>query len=176
MKNRTLVIYKSKTGFTERYAQWICDELGGDKVAYKERKTICFDNYDTVIFGSSFHAGMISGVKWFKGKMKELERKTTIVFATGATPSNAPDIQKALRQNFSEEEWNKIKVYYMQSGLCYEKMGLGAKLMMAVFRKMLKKTEGESEAYKMVQHSYDHASKEFILPLVEYYNSKDRQS
>lgn len=168
MNYKALVIYKSKTGFTERFAKWICDELSCDMISYEKRETICFDPYDTIIFGGGFYAGMISGLKWFKKKLPELSGKTIIVFATGATPPEAPDIQKALKQNFTDDEWAKIKVFYMQGGLCYEKMGAGDKIMMAMFRKMLKKTQGESEAYKMVQHSYDHASKDTILPLVEY--------
>lgn len=56
----------------------------------------------------------------------------------------------------------------MQSGLCYEKMSRVDKILMAFFRFMLKKTEGKSEAYKMVQNSYDYATKDSIKPLVEY--------
>lgn len=171
MKNKTIVIYKSKTGFTERYAQWICEELGCEKVAYRDKESVCFDDYETIIFGSGFHAGQISGLKWFLKNISKLEEKTNIVFATGATPPNVPDVQKALRQNFSEEEWNKIKVFYIQSGLNYEKMGSADKLMMSIYRKMVKKTEGESETYKMIENSYDFTSKESILPLIEYCKS-----
>lgn len=168
MKNRTLVIYKSKTGFTERFAQWISEELNCDKIAYKDRKKICFDDYETVIYGGGFYAGKINGLKWFKEKMSEFEGKKRIVFGTGATPPDVPDIKKAMRQNFTDKEWSNIKVFYMQSGLNYEKMGVNDKLMMAVFRSMLKKTEGESEMYKMIQSSCDCSSKESVLPLINY--------
>lgn len=169
MKNKILVVYKSKTGFTERFAQWIGEELPAELVPYKQRKSVCLDEYDTVIFGGGFHAGMIGGVKWLKEKLPQLKDKSVVVFATGATPSNAPDVKKAIDQNFTDEEREKIKIFYMQSGLCYEKMGTADKLMMAVFRNMVKKTEGEnSETYKMIQQSYDYSSKDSIRPLVEY--------
>lgn len=168
MNHKYLIIYKSKTGFTERYAKWICEELSGEMVSYEQRKSICFDSYDTVIFGGGFYAGMISGLKWFKKKLPELNKKEVIVFATGATPSQAADVQKALKQNFTVEEWNAIKVFYMQGGLNYEKMNKKDKVLMAMFRKILKKSEGESEAYKMLQQSYDYTKKEAVYPLLEY--------
>lgn len=169
MKKKVLIVYKSTTGFTERFAQWIGKELSAELVPYKQRKSVCFEKYDVIIFGGGFHAGMINGLKWLKKELPQLKDKSVIVFATGATPSNAPDVQKAIKQNFTDEEREKIKVFYMQSGLCYEKMGVGDKLMMAVFRKMVKKTEGEeSETYKMIQQSYDCSSKNSIYPLVEY--------
>ena len=42
---------------------------------------------------------------------------------------------------------------------------------MKIYAFMLKKTEGESEAYKMIRHSYDISSKELIIPLTEYIRS-----
>ena len=116
MKNRVLVIYKSKTGFTEQYARWICEALNGDRVSYEKRNSISWKDYDTIIYGGGFHAGQIGGLAWFKSRWPELEGKTKIVFATGATPAKAPAVEEALKQNFTDEEWNQVQVFYMQSG------------------------------------------------------------
>lgn len=168
---KAVIIYKSKTGFTKKYAEWIADELKADMVPYEKRQQIDFTAYDTVIYGGGFHAGMISGLPWFKNQLSLLDGKKLVVFATGATPADSEEVPKAFAQNFTEDEQKRIQTFYMQSGLCYEKMSLGAKLMMAVFRFMLKKTQGdESEAYKMVQKSYDISSEKYILPLIEYLN------
>lgn len=166
MSNKTLVIYSSKTGFTKRYAEWICEELNCSAVAYEKRKTIRFEDYGTVIFGGGIYAGRIRGLKWFKTKLPELTGKTKVVFATGTTPSEAPDVQKTLRQNFTDAEWEQVQTFYMQSGLCYEKMGLIDRLLMAMLKKMLKKKPDGGEAYEMVRQSCDHSAKEHVLPLV----------
>lgn len=168
MKNRILVIYKSKTGFAEQYAQWISEELGADKVSYSDRNKINFENYDTVIFGGGVYAGAVGGLKWFKSKLPELKDKKIAVFATGSMPPGTDEVKKMLDQNFSEEERNNIKPFYLHGGLCYERIGFFSRLMMSAFRKMLKKADGDSEASQRVQQSFDCSSKEFAGPLLEY--------
>lgn len=165
--NKILVIYKSKTGFTKKYAEWIAQERACDLVPYEKRKSIDLNAYETIVFGGGFHAGIISGLKWFKENLEALSGKNVIVFATGASPAATQETQMALRQNFTEQEWQRVKAFYLQSGLCYEKMGRADKLMMAVFRKMLEKTEGDSEMKKMIRQSYDVSRKEQLLPLLE---------
>lgn len=169
---KTVIIFKSKTGFTERYAEWIKAEIDAELVPYKKRKRVELEKYDMVIFGSRFHMGMISGIGWFKKQLPRLAGKKTVVFATGASPSEAEELKNAYLQNFTAEEYRMIKPFYFRSGLSYEKMGALDKFLMAGFRSMLKKTEGEnSEAYKTVAASHDVCSKELIKPLLEYVNS-----
>lgn len=41
-KVNTLIIYKSKTGFTKRYATWIAEELHADLIPFeKKTKFLC---------------------------------------------------------------------------------------------------------------------------------------
>lgn len=173
-----VLIYNSKTGFTKKYAEWIREEMPCDLVPYEKRKTVDFHTYDTVIYGGGFHAGFINGLKWFKKMMILLEGKKIVVFGTGASPAGSPEIETAFKQNFTEEEWGKVQTFYFQSGLCYEKMGVGDKMFMAMFRTMLKKTQADSEMCKAVQQSYDISRKEDIEPLVAYCltNSKEENN
>lgn len=76
--------------------------------------------------------------------MTELSGKRLAVFATGAMPPESPEPEKALKQNFSEEEWQKLKVFYLPSGLNYEKMGAVDRAMMAMFRSLMRKKKGRT--------------------------------
>lgn len=165
---KTIIIYRSKTGFTERYAQWIAEELGCEAVPFKQAGQLDLSGYDTVIYGAGFHAGMIPGAKKYAA-MPALADKHVIVFATGAMPAEAPDVDKSMRQNFTEEQLTRVKTFYLQAGLNYERMGVMDRLMMKVFSAMVKKQEGEdSEMYRMVSTSYDLCDRMQIAPLVEY--------
>lgn len=170
-KDKVLVIYYSKTGFTKKYAEWFIESLPVDMdcdlIPYKERKKIQFDQYNIILFGGGFHAGMINGLKWFKTKASGKGKKIA-VFATGAMPADAPDVEKTMRQNFTEKEWADIKTFYLPGGLCYENMGTGDKLMMSVFKAMLKKTNADSQMQQTVAHSYDITNKEAVAPMVEW--------
>jgi len=173
MKKRIIVIYKSVTGFTKQYARWIAGELDCEAVDLKEVSAKTMSEYNTVIFGGRFHAGVVDGQKKAKELFRESEAAEFVVFATGATPYNVQgEIEAAWKNNFTSDELKCIPHFYMQSGLCYEKMPLGDKLMMKVFAAMMKrkkeKSEYETAMAQALGSSYDLSSKEYIGPLVSY--------
>ncbi|MBE5804378.1 MAG: flavodoxin [Clostridiales bacterium] len=164
---KAIVIYQSKTGFTKRYAEWIAVALGCEAKAWKDAQSMSLADYDTLIYGGWFHAGSIVGLKKFLRKAEPLGKKLA-VFAVGAGPAESPDIESSLRRNFTGEQYSRIPAFYMPGGLNYEKMGAVDKAMMAVFRAMVKKQEGEnSQMYQMLCKSYDLADEKYIEPLVE---------
>ena len=56
---KILVSYKSKTGFTKRYAEWISEELEADLTDVKDIKDV--SEYDLVIYGGWILGGLING-------------------------------------------------------------------------------------------------------------------
>lgn len=178
MNRSIIVIYKSVTGFTEKYAKWIAEKLECNAVTLSEISEKDISSYDTVIFGGRLHAGFVDGLK----KVKKLLQKNTsselIVFATGATPNTAEKIiAETWKNNFSSDELSRIPHYYMQSGLRYEQMPLGDKLMMKAFGAIMKKKKDkadyEKEMEKILGKSSDFSSKQYIEPLVSYVLDRD---
>lgn len=173
MNQPIVLIYHSKTGMTEKYAKWLCEELPCALVPYQDRNNTDLAAYDAVIYAGGFHAGKISGISWLKTKLPQLAGKTVFVLATGASPADSPGVQDALDGNFTPDERELLRAFYVQSGLCYEKMGPVDKLMMAVFRAMVKKAEGsDSETYQAICHSFDHSTKEALHPLIQFLKSQ----
>lgn len=163
---KAIVIYRSKTGFTKRYAEWISAALGCDMAETKTVKDLT--GYDTLIYGAYCHAGMIAGLKKFL-KTAEPLKKNIVVFATGASPAENPDIEPSMKRNFTQEQQERIKAFYLPGGLNYEQMGAVDKALMAAFRAMTKKQMGEnSEMYQMLCKSYDLSDEKHIVPLVEH--------
>lgn len=174
MNKRILVVYKSVTGFTKQYAQWIGESLGCETTELKDVTAQRLAEYDLVIFGGRFHAGFVDGLK--KAKKLVDDARKLIVFATGASPSTMEDmVKEAWKNNFTPEELERIPHFYMQSGLRYEKMPLGDKLMMKAFGAMVKGKENKTEYEKVMSQalgkSYDFSSREYIKPLIEYVRS-----
>ncbi len=171
VKIDTAIIYKSKTGFTKTYAEWIQQELSCDIFNFKGFSKAELEKYDTVIFGSRVHAGIVDDLKKFKEIAAEYPKIKLVVFATGATPNGDGLIEEMWKNNFTEDELNSIPHFYFQSGLNYDKMGVGDKMMMKMLKTMLsgKKdpTDADKEMAKMIGGSYDISSKDCIKPLVE---------
>jgi len=168
-----LVVYKSITGFTADYAHLIGQALDCPVVPLRELSPEVLSCYDTVIFGGRFHAGLVDGLKKFKPVFEKSGVEHLVLFATGATPnSQTESIAQAWANNLTAGELAQIPHFYMQSGLRYENMPFGDRLMLRIFAAMVKKKREKSEYEKMFEQaitsSYDISSEEYILPLLNY--------
>lgn len=165
---KPLLIYKSNTGFTKKYVDWILEEVHCtarqlDQITEEDIKA-----HDLVVYGGGIRAGQISGLK------KALSRidpsvKQVIVFATGAAPYTDEIVNQITINNFSDINAT-VDFYYFESGLDYEKMSFLNRMMMNAYSKMLANKENKSDVEKGVNQallsSYDHCKKENITPLV----------
>lgn len=175
MNSRILVCYKSVTGFTKQYAEMIAKEIGCAIMDLKKVTVETVSQYDTLVFGGRCYAGTIDGLKKAKELAAKGKVKSFVIFAVGATPNIAEStIQDAWKRNLTADELLSIPHFYMQGGLCYEKMPLHEKLMMKAFAAVMKskvkkkkdKTEEDTEFERMISNSYDISSQKYIEPLV----------
>ena len=112
---KILVTYKSKTGFTKKYAEWIAEELGCEA---KDIKTITPKNvaeYDLVIHGGWILGGIINGYS----KINSFNPKQLIVFGVGFTPKAKADLKKMAEEN----KLGDTPLYYFEGGTNPPKMG-----------------------------------------------------
>ena len=177
MGKRIIVIYKSSTGFTKRYAEMIGEKVECTLLDYRAITEKALSGYDIIIFGSRAHAGMIDGYKHIKSMLQKCTAGKVALFVTGATPNAAEDtINEFWRQNLTGDELKKIPHFYMQSGLCYEKMGFVDKLMMKIFAAMMAKKKDKSSYEKdlgqVISSSYDISSEKYVEPLVAFMKSE----
>ena len=168
---KTVVIYNSQTGFTKRYAQWIAEAAGADCLEFSEAKKKSMAEYEAIVFGGWACGGGISKLGWFKGNMDQWTGKKLVVFCVGASPIENPEVEPALKKNFTEPELEKVRIFYCPGGMNYEKMPAPSRLMMKMFIKMLKakkdKTEAEQEMIKIISASYDISGKKYVEPVLE---------
>lgn len=169
---KVIIIYKSKTGFTKKYAEIVAIAVGGELIALNAVTPQKLSGFDTVVFGGRVHAGIIDGIKKAKKLFAKCKARP-IVFATGATPAAAESVvAKIWESNFNDEERQNIPHFYMQSGLCYEKMGLFDKLLMKLAAKMMsgKKQLSDEEAgfARAITSSYDDSSPDYAQPLIDF--------
>lgn len=174
---KTVVVYKSKTGFTKKYAQMVAEQAQCDLMELKHATVQKLAGYEIVVFGSRFFAGTVDGLKKARELFAASRAKEFVVFATGATPNEAEGaINDVWKNNFTPEELGTIPHFYMQSGICYEKMPLGEKMMMKMAALMMKSQKEKDEMgqgfEEALKGSFDISSKEYVGPLVEYLKSR----
>ena len=171
MNNRFLVAYKSVTGFTRQYAQWIGEELDCPVADLNDISAQDVEKCEIFIFGGRCHAGRVDGLKEAKRLFEKGGCKRLILFACGATPNSMEDmIAQVWEKNLTGEELKSILHFYMQGGLKYETMPFGDRLMMKFFAAAVRGKKNKSpydEAMaRAVGGSFDIASREYIKPLV----------
>lgn len=173
----TVVLYKSETGFTKKYAEWIAEELRADIFDESKVKPDILDGYDTVIFGGFLHASGISGIKFIKQNFDKLKGKKIVIFATGASPSREGVIDDVVNANFTPEEMKGLRFFYLRGGFDYSRLGLFDKLLMTLLKWKMKskKKEKLSSDEKGMLAVYDKpvnfTKRENIKELIEYVRS-----
>ena len=109
--DKTIVVYKSKHGSTEKYARWIGEELDCPVVSEKDFQRKNFSLYDNIIFGGCVHAGGIMGFDLIKKNIRHLEGKKIVIFVVGLNVMHQ-DTRMQLREiNFNKKGLNKLTCY-----------------------------------------------------------------
>ncbi|MEQ3362795.1 flavodoxin family protein [Raoultibacter massiliensis] len=173
---KPVVIYCSQTGHTERYARWIAEDIGCDAIAYKNRNAVDLADFDTVIFGSWFHAASIPGAKWLKRQIAAHPEKRFVLFATGASPmpeqgGSSVEIEEAVRRTFPEAEYPDLPWFYMRGGFSMDKLGALDRTMMKVFFSRTEKLAGSDPGIAVMDREmkagFDGTERAFIAPLLD---------
>lgn len=136
---KTLVIYKSKTGFTKKYAEWISENLSADIFEVSNVTIDMMTTYDTIIYGGSLQAVGINGVKLITQNIDKLKDKKVVVFATGASPSREDVINEVINSNFTIDQQKYIKFFYLRGGFNYNKLNFFDKVLMTLLKWKIKK-------------------------------------
>ena len=158
-----IVVFNSKTGFTEKYARWISEELNCEAVSIKKLKLKRLRGYDQVIYGGSIFAGTIKGLK----KIKKLKLKNLVIFATGMTIFSDMLIEQLVNIN----DISKEGFFYYEGGFNPKKVGAFGRMIVNMIGNEIKKkdikTEEDNYMLQTIEGT-DRTNKENINDLLEY--------
>ena len=172
---KTVVIYRSLSGFTKKYAEWIAEELKADIYDAREAKVEKISEYDLIVFGGSLHAVGINGVKIIKQNLPRLAGKKIVVFAVGASPPKDNVVDEIKKNNFSSEEQKNLTIYYLRGGFNYSKLNRTNKILMMLLRVKLSLKKNRTPDEKGMLAAYakpvDCTRKENIKQIIEYVQS-----
>lgn len=172
---KTIVVYRSKSGFVKRYATWIAEELSADLYEYSKVSIEEMESYDTVIYGGGLYAIGINGIKLIKRNLDKFVGKKIIVFATGASPSRDDCLEEVKNSNFTLEQQKRIQFFYLRGGFNYNKLTLIDKVLMKLLKWKLNYKDNLTPDEKGMLAAYDtpvdFTKKKNIEELVLYANS-----
>lgn len=167
---KTIVVYKSKYGYTKRYAEWIAEELGCE---IKENAAFAdISDYDMIICGGGCYAGTINGSKLITKNLSRLSGKKLILFAVGSNSGAEKDIIPFWNKNLTAEQQRVIAHFYLRGGFDYSRLSSADKLLMNMLRQHLKKIKDPDEETRGLLAAYDKpvdfTNMERLKELLEY--------
>ena len=169
---KTVVVYKSISGFTKKYAEWIAQELEADLLEREKIDIGILLEYDNIIYGGPLHAGGINGVNIIKKNLNKFKDKNIIIFTTGASSPKEGILSEVVDSRFSVEEQKQVKFYYFHGGFDFNKLNLQNKILMSIFKRVIQlkreKTVDEKGMLAAYSKPVDFTKKENIEELVKY--------
>lgn len=171
----TVVIYKSKTGFTKKYAEWIAEELSADIYEVSIVKLEDIKKYDVIVYGGSLYAVGINGIKFLTKNLDKLKDKKIVVFATGASSGREDEIKGVVDRNFTPGQQKHIKFFYLRGGFDYNRLNIVDKLLMTLLKWKLKRkkelTSDEKGMLAAYSQPIDFTNKKYIDEVITYIKS-----
>jgi menaquinone-dependent protoporphyrinogen IX oxidase len=174
---KTVVIYKSKYGSTEKYAKWIAEETQADIFKAKEVKVELLKEYRTIVYCGGLYAGGILGFSLIKNNYSKLCDKNLIIVAVGATLKKENAADEVKKHNLPEEMKDRVQFFLLRGGLNYKKMNVIDRLLMYLLVKSIKKKKAEeldNDSVGIIA-SYgkvvDFTNKKSIMPIVDAINN-----
>lgn len=171
------VIYKSKYGFTQKYAQWIAKELNADLLEAYRIKPGQLQAYDVIVYGGGIYAGGVNGISFITKHFKTICDKKLFLFTVGASDAtsskNTDAICKMLNQVLTPEMQEKIKVYHLRGGLDYPRMNLLHRVLMWLLVRRVRKIpesqlgQEEKEMLRTYGQHVDFTDYSTAVPLLE---------
>lgn len=172
---KTVVIYKSISGFTKKYAQLIADEIKADLFSISDFDFKRLADYDLIIYGGSLQAVGIIGLKTLKKHLSQNANKHIIVFAVGASPDKDGIIDEIYKENFTADERNLYKLFYLRGGFNINKLNFVGKILMTLLKIkiILKKNKTNDEIGMLAAYKkpMDFVKKENLKDLLSYAKS-----
>lgn len=144
---KTIIIYGSEYGTTEKYALKLSETAGIPAKNFKDMSDL--SGYDRVIHFGGLYAG---GVKGLKNTVKAVNDGTKLVIVTVGLADvtdkeNTDNIRKSIARQVPEKVLAEASVFHLRGGIDYSRLNFVHKGMMGMlYKSCLKVPEEERSA------------------------------
>ena len=146
---RTLILYTSQTGSTQKYAEDIASSIGGDVFPSKKFKWKNLKNYDTVVFGGWVRGGKIQGLDDFLSHYDDMEDKNVLIFSSGMSYTNDQTRKEMISANVLDIY--HVRYYQLRGSFDFNKLGTVNKMMFNMGIKQLSADPNQAAVVSMME-------------------------
>ncbi len=125
---RTLVIYESLTGSTQKYAEDIARAVSGEVIPLRRFKPKMIPQYDVIVFGGWVRGGRIQGLDKFLTHWDQMEGKDVIIFSSGMSIPTKQGRLDLISANLLD--LYHVRYYELRGNFDYDKLNFINRMMM----------------------------------------------
>ena len=158
-----VVIYRTNTGSTKDYADWIAEAMG--YTAYESRdKGIPWAEADTIVIGSPIVALKPALTGWIEKNWDRMKDKRVVLYTTsGADPADTP-VSEWIEKALPEPIRSKIGAFPLPGRFDYARLKGAGKAMIWIAANVMRNADVRNQ----VKNPVDNVAKEKLTPLLEY--------
>lgn len=173
---KSIVIYRSKTGYTKQYAIWLSELLQCECIEFKQLASKKLESYDKVIYGGGIYASKINGLKGFQKQFSPQKNQEVILFGVGSSQQSDTIVGNLLKAN---EITEKDNFFYLQGGFDPEKLSVFMRFMLKTVAKNIEKkvekkpetvTKDDQNFLDFFRSTHNDLNKENLSQVVEFIN------
>lgn len=175
MPTNVAVVFRSKSGFTKKYAKWIAEAVNADLYEGQNVSLDTLLKYDTIVYGGGLYAGGINGIKLITSHFDQLKGKNLIVFWLGASPVREKTFEEIKTRSFTPEQQKYMRFFMLRGGFNYRLCTPFDKVLMKLLKAKLKSTKSPDADERGMLESYDHpvdfTNIKYIAPIISAINA-----
>lgn len=170
-----LVIYESRYGSTERYAQWIASEIGAELVHLPDVAPEEFPQHEVILFGSPILLHDLQGIDLLTRHEAVLSVRRTAFFFVGMSLPDGPERRTLIEHRIPAHVRSWLKIFQLEGALDRRRLSMRHKIMLqglkntAKVMNLTRPTEGSRHFARVVsQPKVDLVRREAIAPIVSW--------
>lgn len=171
--SRGIILYQSKYGSTEKYVEWLKQEINYAIVETRKAEISYLQNFDTIVLGGGVYASGIAGLQFLKKNIKRLSGRKIAVFAVGASPYDEKAIQQIREMHFNGL-LKDVPLFYCRGAWDEDRMTFGDRMLCKMLQKVVAKQNPEEyepwqkALMSAVGRKCDWTDKQYLAPLLAY--------
>ena len=167
-----IVVYESKNGSTETYAQWLAEDLGFE--CRPVRKAGNLSAYEVIVLGSCVHAFKLSLGSWIRKMWPKIKDKKVALFSVAGASRSDPKRDEYLLSSVGPRIAAELPHFKLDGRMRYDRMRWIDRKMMQMYVKMTeKKDPGEAER---AAEQFDRVDRNQLAELRTYLSGAGRNT
>lgn len=176
--NKTAIIYSSRYGATQRYAEALARLAEADLFAAHAVAPARLAAYHTLVFGGGVYVGRIDGVKLLAKHAAAWPDQRLALFTVGlaepAAPETAAARRQAIEQQLPAQICRRLACFHLRGALDYSRLGPLHRMMMRMMAGMLQKkppaarSDSDQGILDAIAHAVDFYDETSLAPLLAF--------